>query len=261
MNATARQQAILNRLDQDGACSYQELAERFRVSSMTIRRDAEALVRRRQAHKTLGGIQRAPAPAFLCETALQSRLAVKAPEKRAIARKALEVLAPRQTLYLDGSTTCLELAKVLAEERKGLTVITNSALVCMALGKNGENTIVGIGGQYDADSLSFVGSSTEDALKDLFVDIAFMSTKGFRPAEGTFESAVANFRVKQIVARRCKRLVLLVDHSKFGQRALRKVLDVAQIHTVITDEGTPKAAVAALKKRGAHVLIAPLGKN
>lgn len=32
-------------------------------------------------------------------------------------------------------------------------------------------------------------------IKKLFVDLAFISTKGFFPAEGTFESSVATFRL------------------------------------------------------------------
>ncbi|MBV8350951.1 MAG: hypothetical protein JOZ21_01585 [Verrucomicrobia bacterium] len=37
------------------------------------------------------------------------------------------MIGEQHTIYLDGSTTCLELAKLLARERSGLTVVTNSA--------------------------------------------------------------------------------------------------------------------------------------
>ena len=46
MNPSQRHQAIVNYLDAVGACSYQELATRFGVSEMTVRRDVDRLVQR-----------------------------------------------------------------------------------------------------------------------------------------------------------------------------------------------------------------------
>ena len=258
MTPLDRRQFILDRLEQAGACSYEDLATASKVSTMTVRRDLEEMIKQGRVIKTVGGVQRAHAPSYLYETALHSRLGLQRDAKRAIARKALELVEGRPTLFLDGSTTCLELARLLAQERKGLTIVTNSVLVCMELGKNGENSVAGIGGHYDADSLCFVGTQAEDWAKTLFVDLAFVSTKGFLPSKGTFESSLPNFRIKQIVARQCVELVLLVDHSKFGQRALSKVLDVDQIHTVVTDAQTRRADLTSMEKAGCRVHVAGL---
>lgn len=251
-----RLQLILDLLDKQTVCTYEELAEEFRVSTMTIRRDLDPLVKRGVVFKTVGGVQRAHAPSHLYETAVYSRLAVQRAEKRAIAKAAVDLITPQSTIFIDGSTTCLELARCMAKETKGLTIITNSALACMELGKSGDNTIVGVGGQYDNNSLCFVGPQAEDVVKKLFVDIAFVGTKAFLPTEGTFESSIPTFRIKQIVASQCARLVLLADHSKMGQRALSKVLDISQIHTVVTDDLARPEDLATLPKPGPSVVIA-----
>lgn len=256
MTPTDRRQFILDRLEQAGACSYEELAEASGVSTMTIRRDLEEMVRQGRVIRTVGGVQRAHAPSYLYETALHSRLGVEREAKRAIARRALELVSGTPTIFLDGSTTCLELARLLAQERKGLTIVTNSVLVCMELGKSGDNTIAGIGGHYDPSSLCYVGPQAEDWAKTLFVDLAFVSTKGFVPGKGTFESSLPSFRIKQIIARQCVELVLLVDHSKFGQRALSKVLDAGQIHVVVTDAAPRRADRAAIEKAGSTLHVA-----
>lgn len=256
MNVKDREGAILGQLERHGASSYQQLSELLEVSMMTVRRDVDKLARREALIKTLGGAQRASAPPSFYETSLLTRLAEYGKEKQAIARKALERVKSGQTLFLDGSTTCVELAKLLARNLKGLTLITASAMVCVELGRSGDNTIVCLGGQYDPASSCFVGPTSEDAAHNFYVDVAFMSTKGFLPAEGTFESSMPNFRIKQIIAKQCDELVLMVDHSKFGQRALCKVLYTSQINTVITDENTSQADVEALEKRGLAVCIA-----
>lgn len=255
-----RQQSILDRLELQEACSYQELSDYLRVSTMTIRRDVDALARRGVAIKSLRGARKAqdPSARLLYETTLFSRLRAQAREKRAIAETAVGLIGDRQTLYLDGSTTCLEFAAAIARRCRGLTVVTNSALVALKLGGNGANTVIAIGGQYDPASASFVGSTAEEAAGKLFVDMAFFSTKSLLSREGTFESAAPVFRIKQIMARQCTKLVLLVDHTKFGRRALSKVITISQIHAVVTDAATPQAEIAALKKRGIKVWIAPV---
>jgi DeoR/GlpR family transcriptional regulator of sugar metabolism len=251
-----RQERILDCLDRRGACGYRELADELGVSAMTVRREVDRLAAEGLVVKTLGGAQKPTAPAGYYETDLLARVAVNVPQKRAIAARALGLIAPGQTVFLDPSTTCLELAALIARHCRHATVVTNSVPACLALGKGGRNTVVGIGGQYHAPSGSFVGADSEEAAGRYFVDRAFLSTKAFRPAEGTFESVLETIRVKQVIARRCSELVLLVDGSKFGLRALSKALDAAQVHTVITDAGAPKADLKRLERAGKQVLVA-----
>ena len=254
---TERAQAILNLLDSEPTLSYDGLAERFGVSAMTIRRDVDRLAAAGAVIKTLGGVQKAPtASGNLHESALLARLAVQCREKQTIARRALDLLEPGQTVFMDGGSTCLELAKLLAREKKGLTVITNSVMVCREVGRNAENTVIGLGGQYDPASLSFMGAACEAEADKFFPDVAVFSTKGFIPAEGTYESFVPTLHIKQIVARHSRRVLLLVDHTKFGQRALRRVLETSQIHDVVTDAAAPTAALSRLKKQGLRIWIA-----
>jgi DeoR/GlpR family transcriptional regulator of sugar metabolism len=253
-----RSQQLLDHLDSIGACTYQELAELLGVSAMTIRRDADELAGHGKLIKTVGGVQKANAPGYLYESELQLRVGQNVREKRAIARAALQLIEPGQTLFLDGSTTCLELAKVMADSCHRLTVVTPSALVAMELGRNSDLVVIGVGGQYDPDSLCFVGPTSEQWMRQFFVDQAFMSTKAYVPDEGTFESSIATFRVKQVVASQCEHLTLLVDHSKFGQRALCKVLDASQIHSVVTDERTRDTDLEFLHRSGTQLHVAAL---
>lgn len=257
MSSTNRQQQILEHLEAAGACSYQELARLLGVSGMTARRDVDKLAKEDGVIKTLGGVQAAGAPKHFYESAMRQRLTLNAKAKNAIARAAADLIEPPQTIFLDGSTTCLALARVLAHRSERLTIVTHSAPVCMQLGRNHDDTVISLGGQYEPNSACTVGPSTEAMAKCFFVDLAFVSTKGFSPEEGTFESAVAVYRIKQIVSSQAAMVVLLVDHSKFDQRALCKVLDLSQITTVVTDAKTTDQHITALKRKGVDVLRAP----
>ena len=54
------------------------------------------------------------------------------------------------------------------------------------------------------------------------------------------------------------RTILLVDHSKFHQRALSKVLDVSQICEVITDDQTSEDDISTLREKGMVVHVAAI---
>ena len=259
-SARERQSFITEQLESRSALSYETLGAMLRVSTMTVRRDADALAARGVLLKTVGGVQKAQVPDYLRESTLLSRVGQYSLEKKAIARLALELLKNHKTIYLDGGTTCLELARQIAarEDASKVTVVTNSALACVELGRRAGDSVIGIGGEYDAHSLSFCGSISEEFAAHFHPDIAFLSTKGFSHQDGTFESSVALLRIKQLVAKRCKRVVLLVDGSKFGARALCKVLDVSQLSAVVTDDKAPSKALAALRKAGCEVHVARL---
>jgi DeoR/GlpR family transcriptional regulator of sugar metabolism len=248
---------ILEVIDRQGTATYEALADWMQVSTMTVLRDCEELIRLGKIIKAIGGIQQAHAPSYLYENPVRARIATNRPEKRAIAAKALELIPNQQTISIDGGTTNLALAKLLASQRTGLTILTNSALTCLELSK-GQNQIIGIGGEYDPVSLSFVGSQAEEMAKSFFVEQAFFTTKAILPADGTYESAIATFRIKQTIAERAAETVLLVDHSKFGRRALSKVLDISQIQRVVTDGATRKSDLASLRRAGVKADVAVL---
>jgi DeoR/GlpR family transcriptional regulator of sugar metabolism len=77
---------------------------------------------------------------------------------------------------------------------------------------------------------------------------------------GTYESTVATFRIKQIIAERGVETILLVDHTKFGHRALSKVLDISQIQQVVTDDGARKSDLTSLQRAGVNVNIASMAQ-
>ena len=111
-----------------------------------------------------------------------------------------------------------------------------------------------MGGQYDPETYCVSGPVSEAQVSQYHMESAYISTKGLLPTEGTYESSVGLFRVKQVMAAQSRKVVLLVDHSKFGQRALCKVLNISQIHTVITDSIDDETR-SLLEGAGLEILI------
>ncbi len=260
MTRNERQKVILDYLRQHKAATYADIERIVEVSNMTVRRDIDCLAENGKVIKTIGGAQIADAEADRYESAILSRLVDQTAEKRAITAEAVKYIREGEIIYLDGSSTCLELAKRITEQKTNVTVVTNSMLVHMELAKGKDISIINLGGQHDPVSYCLTGSHAEEQAQKYFIEKAFFSTKGFSPIEGTFESSVATFRIKQIVASKSSEVALLVDHTKFGQKGLCKVLDISQINTVFTDSGTKPRYIDMLKQNGKNVFVSQINE-
>jgi DeoR/GlpR family transcriptional regulator of sugar metabolism len=249
-----RSELILDFVDAWGRVSYDDLAKFLGVSTMTVRRDCGDLAQEGKVLKTVGGVQRVNAELGFYEKTTDERMAMNALEKRAIAKEALELITEPCAIFVDGSSTCLALAKLIDRERDDLTVVTHSPEICLAL-RSGKNSVICAGGEFEPRSLCLVGADTENFVRSMFIDMAFISATGFIADEGTFESSPPMFRVKQAAARQASQVVLLADHTKFGRRALVRALDLSQIHHVVTKDQVPKTDISLLEIAKINVRI------
>ena len=178
MNPAQRQQIILRQLEIAGATTYQDLAKATGVVEMTIRRDVDKLAARGLVYKVLGGVQIAGAPKQFYETELERRTLVNAREKAAIAEVAARSISPGLIVFLDGGTTSIALARILARDARQISVVTNSVYICQELARARNMNVIVLGGAFDPASACLVGSATEGMIRQYFVDIAFFSTPG-----------------------------------------------------------------------------------
>ncbi|MDD5706893.1 MAG: DeoR/GlpR family DNA-binding transcription regulator, partial [Kiritimatiellae bacterium] len=125
-----RREAIWSALETSGAVAIPEMASRFHVSEMTIRRDLDGLEAAGRVRRTHGGAVVAARMAFEFDFAARRRSNRKA--KLAIAAAAAALVQPGTRLILDAGTTTLELARVL-RDRRDLTVVTPSLAVASEL--------------------------------------------------------------------------------------------------------------------------------
>ena len=146
-----------------GVIRIEDLCRQLKVSPATVRRDLDQLERGGAIRRVHGGAvsveSRLDEPVFADKTSLAAR------EKRRIAEAALTFVEPDDTVYLDGGSTVLELARLL-RERTNLTVVTNSLYAAHDLAGRGPRLIV-IGGELRRLSQTMVGPLTRPVLHEL----------------------------------------------------------------------------------------------
>ena len=150
-------------------------------------------------------------------------------------KKALEYIDEGETIALNGSTTNIEIAKLLKTKYNNLTVITNSILIANELvEKEGINLILA-GGIYNKREFSFLGKNTINALDKFSVDKSFISVGGVSLRRGITDFLEEEVQLENKFIEIANEIIILADSSKIGNNSLIKVCDLEDINFIITD--------------------------
>jgi len=227
----------------------QELCRALGVSPATARRDLAELEKSGELRRVHGGA--VSVESRLAEPLFDDKTALAAREKQRIAAAALALIKPGETVYLDGGSTVLALARRL-RDRTHVTVVTNSLRAAIELAGAGPRLIL-VGGELRRLSQTVVGPLTRALLEELHVDRAFMGTMGVTP-DGLTTTDPGEAYTKELVMRRARAVVLLADSGKIGKVSFARAGRLEQVDVLITDRRLDAARAKALAQRGVKVL-------
>ncbi|HZQ10281.1 MAG TPA: DeoR/GlpR family DNA-binding transcription regulator [Anaerolineae bacterium] len=228
------------------------MARSLRVSAVTIRSDLAELERRGRLVRIHGGAVAANKGAH--ELNFEYRAQLQHAAKRAIGQYAASLVRDGDSLFLDASSTALELAQHLGERRE-LTVITNSLRSAQELATFPTITVLMPGGIVRREAFSLVGMWSADLIEQFNIGRAFMGARGFTLAEGLTDVNPDEVALKRAIVQIAKEVVALIDHTKWNQVALASFCSVEQLTTIISDKGAPREMVKAAKARGIQVVL------
>jgi DeoR/GlpR family transcriptional regulator of sugar metabolism len=252
----ARRLEIVETLRGTGVVTVAEVEERFDVSAMTARRDLDELERRGLVRRTHGGAVLPSTAAH--EDSFARRLNTATEEKRRLAEAAVARLSPRETVFLDSSTTSYFVARRVIETGIAATVLTNSLPVMELVFNEGSSDLelIGIGGTLRRLTRSFVGPFAVRTVQGHFADRLFLSVKGVTETGMLTDADPLEAEVKRAMIAQAGESTLLVDESKLVARGLSVVAAVSDVTGVLADGLSPSQA-APLIVAGATLL--PLG--
>ena len=115
-----RQIAIEKVLREEGKVRTRELSEMFQVTEDCIRKDLKTLENAGKLKRTYGGA--ILSQDYPLERDVIDRRNYHVDRKMVIAAKAMTLIKEREAIFLDISTTNIELAKLLAKSKMQLTV-------------------------------------------------------------------------------------------------------------------------------------------
>jgi len=250
--ALQRLASVRSLIRQTGVIRVEQLCRQVKASPATVRRDLDELEKAGAIRRVHGGA--VSVESRLDEPLFDNKTAIAAKEKHRIAQAALAFIAPGDTIYLDGGSTVLELARLLPD-RTNITVVTNSLRAASELAGRGPRLIV-IGGELRRLSQTVVGPLTRHVVEGLHLDKAFMGTIGFALAEGLTTTEPSEAFTKELVMAHAREVILLADSSKAGKVSFARAGNLDQLHAVITDTKLDQKFAKELTKKGIKVVRA-----
>ncbi|GGU93540.1 DeoR family transcriptional regulator [Streptomyces albospinus] len=209
-SATRRRRERMVELLGSGDISVHDLAAEFAVSLSTVRRDLATLAEGGRITRTYGGAVDHRA----AERSWHDKARERRTEKDAIARSAAGLVRGGDVVLLDAGTTVARLAHAL-RDRTDVTVVTNglSALVELA---DAEVEVIVLGGRLRRPNESLLGTRTEQALRRLTPDLAFLGADGLDPRRGVNCPDHEQAALKETMAGCARAAWVLADHSKLA---------------------------------------------
>lgn len=229
---TNRRKKLLEEITLDPGIMIRDLAEKLNVSRETIRRDFDALCDSGQLQRRYGGAVVIPAGNILSFEARQDK---HVPERKAIARKAHDLLQDDQVIMLSPGTTALLLALELAETEKRLTVITNGIREALTLVNNDNLRVVLAPGDVDRLEGFCWGHETTEFLGRYNADLAIFFADGVS-AGGVSESDSRTSWMVKTMLRQSAKNMLLIDHFRFSHQSVQQLCSLGELDIVISDD-------------------------
>ncbi|TPE42435.1 DeoR/GlpR transcriptional regulator [Pontibacter mangrovi] len=253
MNITERHQLILQRLQEEGRVSIQELSDMLEVSGVTIRKDLKLLEDKNLLFRTRGGASiHNP---YTIERPINEKELIHADEKQKIAKAALTLIRDNDSIIIGSGTTVFQLARCL-HPASHLTVITPAVKVTLELSTRPNVEVLQLGGLIRPNSSSVAGSQAERTLEGISCGILFLGVDGIDLDFGLSITNLAEASLNEKMIESAQKLAVLADSTKFGRRGLGKVCSLDQVHYIVTDSGVQPSVVDALEERGIKVIIA-----
>lgn len=237
-----------------GFCSSADLSRTLEVSEMTVRRDIRKLSEQGLVRTVHGGVSLAVNE--LTGADFRARSLVQAEAKRAVGRRASELITEGSIIAIDAGTTAVEVARALPSNMR-ISVVTHSLPVLNILSSLSNIELIGLGGVYHHETQAFSGPGTAAALRHLRVQMFFLAAGGIRNGV-IYSSNHYDAATKRALMEIADEVVLVTDSSKFRTTAMVEVAPISRVHTVICDDAIDPGKTEPLHGEKIRTIYVPI---
>ena len=245
-----RQDAIKEYIEQKNVVTIKELQNLFpEVSLMTIHRDLDALEDSGAIVKFRGG---ARSVRYAGDPEFNVRMRDNNSGKLLIARKAMELIQPHSSIFLDASTTNLTLARNLPDIN--LNIFTTGPSIALELCRLHNPVVTLCCGTINRKNLALSGQNTLEMLEKINIDMAFIGVSGCSVDAGFTCGTEGDMLVKRLVIRKARTSVVMCTQEKLRCLMPYTFANVQDVDYLISDAPMPEPFQKAARESGTILL-------
>ena len=244
-----RLQLIVDEVTRHNKVRSSELCQMLNVSEDTVRRDLKELADKGIVRKVHGG---AVANSLIPPEYREQNIG-HIGQKRIIAEKALSLVRDGQLIIIDGGTTNLELVRQFPEGLKA-TVFTNSIPIANELCTHSEIDLFFFGGKVLKSVRVTIGMDVLHFLSDLNADICFIGARSLHASLGITTTRREEAQIKRKLAEVSNQVAALVTSDKVGTIQPFRVVELEEVHTIVTELPPGTAEMRPFREKGIEVL-------
>ncbi|HEV8247806.1 MAG TPA: DeoR/GlpR family DNA-binding transcription regulator [Polyangiaceae bacterium] len=255
MHEAERTRLILRALEGRAVVTIGELTSLLGASEATVRRDLTRLAEEGQIRRVRGGAEAATqgkARPLVGQPRFEASRALNVERKRQIAKSAAALCESGDTIMIGGGTTTFAMVEVLTELE--LSVLTNSFPIASFLYRHAQSRVILPGGELYREQGVILSPFEDDSFKNYVVSKLFLGAQAVGP-QGLMQSDPTLIRAEQQLIDQCEKLFVLVDSSKFKQRASLILCPLSLVDTLITDSAIDAETLKMLQGAAIDVVI------
>jgi len=253
-----RLQIIMELISSEKKVFVNELADRFKVSSSSIRLDLAELEKRGLINRTHGGAiisENVGNDIVLGKSFLNLREEINKEEKLQIGCAVVKLINDGDSIMMDGGSTIYYISKCLGKKR-GLTIITTSIHILPIIMEIPDAKVYLTGGLVHRDFEDLIGDISTSSIQRFKPDYVIMGIDGASIRHGYTTTDPSMAQIKRQMLSVSSKSIMVLDSSKFGKVCLHHVREINEVDTVVTDENIPDDYKNFLQKANVNVVIA-----
>ena len=245
-----RQDRIKEYIEEKNVVSIKELQELFPdVSLMTIHRDLDVLENTGAIVKFRGG---ARSVRYAGDPEFNVRMRDNNSGKLLIARKAMDLIQPHSSIFLDASTTNLTLARNLPD--MNLNIFTTGPSIALELCRLHNPVVTLCCGTINRKNLALSGQNTLEMLDKINIDMAFIGVSGCSVDAGFTCGTEGDMLVKRLVIQKARTSVVMCTQEKLRCLMPYTFATMKDVDYLISDAPMPEPFHKAAKELGTVLL-------
>jgi len=253
LSTEQRRDEIVSILHTKGKIKVSEIAEKYGISEVSVRKDLEFLEMHGHLSRVHGGA--VALNKLYVNMDLSERFKTNSVAKKRLARLAASLIEDNDTIMMNAGTTLSYVLHAI-QGKKNITIVTNSMQNAMEAALYSSFNVILLGGEFDSKYQFTHGEDALSQLDNYHATKCILSVDGISVEAGLslYYSNEASLARKMIDC--SDKLIVTADGTKLGKNAFAKITDLKCGDVLVTNFTENREEAEKITALGVTVLEA-----